>query len=97
MEEYDPTIEDSYRKQAVIDGETCVLDILDTAGQEDYSSLRDQHMRSGEGFLCVFAVNSPKSLESIPAYRENVRFWTDGCYSFDLNYIFLLDQTSTRF
>ena len=32
--EYDPTIEDSYRKQVVIDGETCLLDILDTAGQE---------------------------------------------------------------
>lgn len=29
-------IEDSYRKQVVIDGETCLLDILDTAGQEEY-------------------------------------------------------------
>ncbi|KAJ8298711.1 hypothetical protein KUTeg_022771 [Tegillarca granosa] len=37
VEEYDPTIEDSYRKQVVIDGETCLLDILDTAGQEEYS------------------------------------------------------------
>lgn len=36
VEEYDPTIEDSYRKQVVIDGETCLLDILDTAGQEEY-------------------------------------------------------------
>lgn len=29
-------LEDSYRKQVVIDGETCLLDILDTAGQEEY-------------------------------------------------------------
>ncbi|CAH8519635.1 unnamed protein product [Schistosoma mattheei] len=36
VEEYDPTIEDSYRKQMVIDGEICLLDILDTAGQEEY-------------------------------------------------------------
>lgn len=28
--------EDSYRKQMMIDGETCQLDILDTAGQEEY-------------------------------------------------------------
>jgi hypothetical protein len=28
--------EDSYRKQVVVDGETCLLDILDTAGQEEY-------------------------------------------------------------
>jgi small GTP-binding protein len=34
VEEYDPTIEDSYRKQCVIDEEVAVLDILDTAGQE---------------------------------------------------------------
>lgn len=30
------SVEDSYRKQVVIDGETCLLDILDTAGQEEY-------------------------------------------------------------
>uniref|UniRef100_A0A672LED6 small monomeric GTPase n=1 Tax=Sinocyclocheilus grahami TaxID=75366 RepID=A0A672LED6_SINGR len=54
VDEYDPTIEDSYRKQVVIDGETCLLDILDTAGQEEYSAMRDQYMRTGEGFLCVF-------------------------------------------
>lgn len=30
---YDPTIEDSYRKQVVIDEQPCVLEVLDTAGQ----------------------------------------------------------------
>ena len=60
VDEYDPTIEDSYRKQVVIDGETCLLDILDTAGQEEYSAMRDQYMRTGEGFLIVFAVNNAK-------------------------------------
>lgn len=49
--------------QVVIDGETCLLDILDTAGQEEYSAMRDQYMRTGEGFLLVFAVNSAKSFE----------------------------------
>uniref|UniRef100_A0A8C0WZ72 small monomeric GTPase n=1 Tax=Castor canadensis TaxID=51338 RepID=A0A8C0WZ72_CASCN len=48
VDEYDPAIEDSYRKQVVIDGETCLLDILDTAGQEEYSAMRDQYMRTGE-------------------------------------------------
>ena len=42
IDEYDPTIEDSYRKQVTIDEETCLLDILDTAGQEEYSAMRDQ-------------------------------------------------------
>ena len=42
VDEYDPTIEDSYRKQVTIDEEVCLLDILDTAGQEEYSAMRDQ-------------------------------------------------------
>ncbi|XP_064599737.1 GTPase KRas isoform X2 [Liolophura sinensis] len=73
VEEYDPTIEDSYRKQVVIDGETCLLDILDTAGQEEYSAMRDQYMRTGEGFLCVMAVNNQKSFEDINQYREQIK------------------------
>ncbi|XP_047679563.1 GTPase HRas isoform X1 [Prionailurus viverrinus] len=75
VDEYDPTIEDSYRKQVVIDGETCLLDILDTAGQEEYSAMRDQYMRTGEGFLCVFAINNTKSFEDIHQYRS----WMQLC------------------
>uniref|UniRef100_H2Q5M1 small monomeric GTPase n=6 Tax=Catarrhini TaxID=9526 RepID=H2Q5M1_PANTR len=73
VDEYDPTIEDSYRKQVVIDGETCLLDILDTAGQEEYSAMRDQYMRTGEGFLCVFAINNSKSFADINLYREQIK------------------------
>lgn len=34
----------TYSLQSFIftDGETCLLDILDTAGQEEYSAMRDQ-------------------------------------------------------
>jgi len=56
----------------VIDGETCLLDILDTAGQEEYSAMRDQYMRTGEGFLLVFAVNSAKSFEVSMLGREAI-------------------------
>ncbi|RCN51406.1 Ras family protein [Ancylostoma caninum] len=40
VEEYEPTKADSYRKKVVLDGEECSIDILDTAGQEDYSAIR---------------------------------------------------------
>jgi len=29
IDEYDPTIEDSYRRQVAVDGDICLLDILD--------------------------------------------------------------------
>ncbi len=69
MVTFNAAFQDSYRKQVVIDGETCLLDILDTAGQEEYSAMRDQYMRTGEGFLCVFAINNTKSFEDVHLYR----------------------------
>jgi len=72
IDEYDPTIEDSYRKQVTIDGETSLLDILDTAGQEEYSAMRDQYMRTGQGFLLVYAITSRGSFEEISAFREQI-------------------------
>lgn len=78
--------QDSYRKQVVIDGETCLLDILDTAGQEEYSAMRDQYMRTGEGFLCVFAINNSKSFADINLYRYWEYYFLKGifymCYMF---------------
>ena len=105
MDEYDPTIEDSYRKQVEIDQETCLLDILDTAGQEEFrcvatslvvfslppppnmfffatanlpfvcfifSAMRDQYMRTGQGFLCVYSITSRSSFEEISSFREQI-------------------------
>jgi len=54
-------IEDSYRKQVTIDDETCLLDILDTAGQEEYSAMRDQYMRTGKA-SCVSTPSPPDLL-----------------------------------
>lgn len=72
IDEYDPTIEDSYRKQVTIDEETCLLDILDTAGQEEYSAMRDQYMRTGQGFLCVYSITNRSTFEEISAFREQI-------------------------
>ncbi|EFA83137.1 Ras GTPase [Heterostelium album PN500] len=72
IEEYDPTIEDSYRRQCQVDDDTCLLDILDTAGQDDYSAMRDQYMRTGQGFLCVYDVTSRTSFEEINVVRDQI-------------------------
>lgn len=40
VETYDPTIEDSYRKQVVLDDAPALLEVLDTAGQGPYSLAR---------------------------------------------------------
>ncbi|KAI8611967.1 small GTPase superfamily [Chytriomyces sp. MP71] len=73
VEHYDPTIEDSYRKQVIVDGETCVLEILDTAGQEEYAqSMGDQWLRIGNGFLLVYSITSRNSFTRIKRFREQL-------------------------
>jgi GTPase KRas len=72
IEAYDPTIEDAYRKQVRVDDEVCLLDILDTAGQEEYSAMRDQYVRHGEGFVLVFDLTSRASLEELPKMRDAI-------------------------
>ena len=62
-----------YRKQVVFDQETCLLDILDTAGQEEFSVMRDQSMMEGEGFLFVFDVNNAESLDKFTEWREQIK------------------------
>ncbi|KAJ3212383.1 Ras GTPase [Entophlyctis luteolus] len=72
VDEYDPTIEDSYRKQVQVDNEVAVLDILDTAGQEEYSAMREQYMRTGEGFLLVYSITSRHSFEDIANFHAQI-------------------------
>jgi len=72
VEKYDPTIEDSYRKQVEIDSQACLLDIMDTAGQEEYSALRDQYMKTGQGFVLVYSITSPSSFETTHKLRTSI-------------------------
>jgi len=72
VKEYNPTIEESYRKQVTIDGLTCMLDILDTAGQEEFGALRHQYMRQGQGFLLVYSVTDRSSFEEIQSFYNEV-------------------------
>jgi len=65
VEDYDPTIEDSYRKSVSVDNVQVILDIMDTAGQEEFSMLEDQWIRQGEGFMLVFDVMDDSTVEEV--------------------------------
>lgn len=55
--------------KVVLDGEEVQIDILDTAGQEDYAAIRDNYFRSGEGFLCVFSITDDESFQATQEFR----------------------------
>nr|POE93586.1 protein ras-2 [Quercus suber] len=73
IQTYDPTIEDSYRKQVQIDNQSCMLEVLDTAGQEEYTALRDQWIRDGEGFVLVYSVSSRSSFTRIQKFHHQIQ------------------------
>ena len=69
---YDPTLEDSYRTSISVDGEVVSLDILDTAGQEDYLPTRDQYIRISDGYLIVYSITSMTSFFETNEIREQI-------------------------
>eukprot|EP00761_Pharyngomonas_kirbyi_P013149 gb/GECH01013176.1/.p1 GENE.gb/GECH01013176.1/~~gb/GECH01013176.1/.p1 ORF type:complete len:204 (+),score=44.37 gb/GECH01013176.1/:1-612(+) len=72
VEDTDPTIAETYNKSVIVDKETSELEIIDTAGQEEYVGLRDQYMQPGDGFLVVFSVTDRQSFEQVQDFRKHI-------------------------
>eukprot|EP01083_Nonionella_stella_P079323 217572_1 len=70
---YDPTIEDSYRKLVVIDGHVCLLDILDTSGQEEYAAMRSQFITEAQIYIIVYSITNRDSFEEAISLRDRIR------------------------
>ncbi|KAH0795080.1 small GTP-binding protein [Histomonas meleagridis] len=70
--DYDPTIEDSYKRVLLVDNENVQLDILDTAGQDDFAPMRTSYMRQGKGFIIVYAIDDRASFEEAEAFYRDL-------------------------
>uniref|UniRef100_A0A7M4FKH9 small monomeric GTPase n=1 Tax=Crocodylus porosus TaxID=8502 RepID=A0A7M4FKH9_CROPO len=81
IEKYDPTIEDFYRKEIEVDASPSVLEILDTAGTEQFASMRDLYIKNGQGFILVYSLVNQQSFQDIRPMRDQIirvkrKFWT---------------------
>ena len=63
--EHDTTIEDQYKINMSIDGYNCLLEILDTAGQDDYQSMIETWINFGSGFLLVYSIDDIESFNEV--------------------------------
>ena len=72
VEKYDPTIEDFYRKEIDMDGSPTVIEILDTAGTEQFASMRDLYIKNGQGFLLVYSIINQQSFIDIKPLRDQI-------------------------
>uniref|UniRef100_A0A183V001 Ras-related protein Rap-1b n=1 Tax=Toxocara canis TaxID=6265 RepID=A0A183V001_TOXCA len=72
LKRYDPTVEDSFRKQVVVEGKAVQLEILDTAGAELFAAMRDLYMKNGDGFIIVYSITNSKSFAEAANIFQNI-------------------------
>lgn len=73
IDKYDPTIEDSYQKVIQLSASTrCQLDILDTAGTDQFAAMRDLYMRDGDVFILVYSITSTLSFEEVKQMHDQL-------------------------
>ena len=72
IEKYDPTVEDFYRKEIEVDDCPSVLEILDTAGTEQFASMRDLYIKNGQGFIVCYSITNNQTFEDIKNMKEQI-------------------------
>ena len=72
IEEYDPTVESSYRKTLNVDNKICVLDIIDTAGRDEYENMLDSYIRQARGYILMFSITSRESFDKLEKYLTKI-------------------------
>jgi len=69
---YDPTIEEEYRREVEVDGISSSVEVLDTAGAEQFTSLNEVYIKSGLGFLLVFSLTQEAGLREVDNLRQQI-------------------------
>ncbi|KAG8929726.1 Ras- protein rsr1 [Tulasnella sp. 419] len=69
---YDPTIEETYRKHMTVDGELCSIEVLDTAGAEQFTAVNEYYIRGSNGFILVFSLTQEISMREVELLRQRI-------------------------
>ena len=67
-----PTMEEIFSAIVNIEGQEYEVEVLDTAGEDDYQNMMDMWISYGEGFLLVFAINDSESFEKIKEKHDKI-------------------------
>ncbi|KAH8167763.1 hypothetical protein CIB48_g482, partial [Xylaria polymorpha] len=72
VESYYPTIENTFSKVIRHKGQDYTTEIVDTAGQDEYSILNSKHFIGIHGYMLVYSVSSLPSFEMVQVIREKI-------------------------
>ena len=68
----DPTIEDSYSCFIDVRGNIETVDILDTAGQEEFCGLQNWWIREADNFILVYSIQSFRTLKYAQEFYRKI-------------------------
>ncbi|OCH90938.1 hypothetical protein OBBRIDRAFT_875193 [Obba rivulosa] len=72
VEPYYPTIEETFTKGINYKGVEYECDIIDTAGQDEYTILNSKHAIGTHGFVLVYSVTSRKSFDMVQVVYDKI-------------------------
>ncbi|KAF4469899.1 GTP-binding rhb1, partial [Fusarium albosuccineum] len=72
VDSYYPTIENTFSKMIKYKGQDFSTEIVDTAGQDEYSILNSKHFIGIHGYMLVYSVSSLPSFEMVQVIREKI-------------------------
>ena len=70
--DYNPTIEDLFEKLISIDGCKCKINILDTAGQEDFKGLREGQMKGKDGYIMCYSLGDYSTFDDLESFYDTL-------------------------
>eukprot|EP00794_Sanderia_malayensis_P008119 gene8119-8989_t len=71
-EYYDPTMEETYQTEIIYSGKSHEVEIVDTAGQEEFTSFLDSSLATGDAFMVLYAINSLSSWNDLKSLRSKI-------------------------
>ena len=72
VDDYDPTIEGSYRKQVEVDGMIFQLETLDTNWNEEYQALKDFFITNSDGYILLYSITTKSSFIELEEIRDTI-------------------------
>jgi len=72
VDTYNPTIENTFHKVIKYQGEDYITEIIDTAGQDEFSMFQKRYSVGIDGYILIYSVTSKASLDVVKVVNDKI-------------------------
>jgi len=72
VDDFDPTMQDLYRKKCIMDNSDVSIEIMDAAWQDEYNVALDWFIRVCDGIILIFDITRELDLRDLDHYKNQV-------------------------